>query len=749
MSNNKTIIIEHDDSSGFSEKTEQEFKPLHIPPQASTQRFNTILSETTVVTGEKLEFHEEELKRMTEVENYYEIMEKFAEGGQGTISTGKDKILKRYVAIKSLKSNFFDNKQVISNFITEAKITSQLDHPSIIPLYSIHSSAVDEGLHISMKLIHDHTLKELIDDSALLCMQYRKNRRREIEQSILKERLEDFLKICNAISFAHNKNVIHNDLKPENIMIGEFHEVYVMDWGIASLHELGEKAEKIHGKLPIAGTPGYLSPEILTGESLPGPECDQYALGMILFELITLKPGVTGVSVKEVFEKTRDGHLEPFTHRLPHCRTSGDLIAVVKKATALRAEDRYSSVEEMADDIRHFRLNEELKARPDNLPRKIFRLISKHKNLAATIIFIFLLGSAGVTIISLIKQNEVEKESKRKALKMVTLHSSIENSAHFIDRHFFHISHILSRFAEKAIIALKEDKVSIKNCYYPTSLFDSGKNLPPGTIFSPAYGRKINLNVINYSLAPGLKLSEAEGQIQKLAAIRKDCFKYLANSDSDALTLENTEEGRERAIKDGFPIRLLYVALKNGLIINYPGSSGLPENYDPRKRHWYRNVLKTSRQKWTKPYIDASGLGVIISASRGLYDYNQNFYGVASMDMTFDYITNTLMKCRSKDPSVIAKYLIDSDGNVILSSHIALQQLKAAEKDSSEIKFKPFPYPEINDYIKGNKSGQFEVNKDGRTTLIGYAPVQTLGWYYVEEVNLDQYLAPDVNTDYE
>ena len=217
-------------------------------------------------------------------------------------------------------------------------------------------------------------------------------------------------------------------------------------------------------------------------------------------------------------------------------------------------------------------------------------------------------------------------------------------------------------------------------------------------------------------------------------------FKYLINSDSDALTYDNIEEGKKRAISDGFPIRWIYIALKNGAMMNYPGSRGLPENYDPRTRFWYKNAEKTRRQKWSKPYVDASGLGVIISASQSLNDYEGNFYGVASLDMTFEYITDTLMKEKSKNPSVIARYLIDAEGNVILSSHLASQQLKEAQTDSSEIKFKPFPFPEIHSYIKKNKSGQFEVSRNERTTLIGYAPVQTLGWYYVEEVNLEQYL---------
>ena len=740
MGINKTLIMDPgDESKDPSSATDNEFKPLHIPPKAPDKRFHTIIKDTTVVSDDKLKFDEEEIKRLTDVQKNYEIQEQFAEGGQGTISTGKDKILKRYVAIKSLKSNFFDNKQVIANFITEAKITAQLDHPSIIPLYTINSSEVDAGLHISMKLIHGQTLKELIDDTALLCIQYRRTKIKEIAQGVLKERLEDFVKVCDAISFAHNKNVIHKDLKPDNIMVGEFHEVYVMDWGIAALFDEGDKEDSKDQVGKIAGTPGYIAPEVVTGGQA-GPASDQYALGMILFELISLKPGMTGTSINEVFEKTRDGKLESLTHRFPGCKIPNDLIAVVKKTTSIKPEDRYSSVAAMAEDVRHFLKNEELVARPDNFPRKIFRLIGKHKNLAASIVLLVLLFFAGMAIFSLIKQNRAERESKRRAVKMVNLHSSIEENAHFIDRHLFHIAHILSRFSDLTLAALKENNLSTEKIYFETSIFKNDKDLPPGTKFSPAYKRNISLDVLNYTLAPGLKLEEAETQLRKISTMRDDMLKFVMNSDSDDMILENIAKGRTRAIDEGFPICWIYVALDNGLMVNYPGASGLPEGYDPRTRKWYIDAKKSPRQKWSKPYFDISGLGVIISASKSMYDHRGTFYGTASVDMTFDYITRTLMKGKSTNPSVLARYLIDSQGNVILSSHLASQQIEEAEKNASQIKFKPFPFPEIKSHIKNNKSGQFEVNAKGRKLLIGYAPVQTLGWYYVEEVNLEQYL---------
>ena len=737
METNKTVIITPNDSSDTSRAdSSKKSKDLGLPTYSSKTK---TFVETNAVTQAKIQFLKKDLERILPIQNAYNIQDKFAEGGQGIISYGKDKILQRYVAIKSLKSDFFDNDQVIENFITEAKITAQLDHPSIIPLYSIHSSAIDKGLHISMKLVHGHTLKELNADSVLLCKQYRKTKIKEIAQEALIERLEDFLKVCDAISFAHNKNVIHRDLKPENIMIGEFHEVYVMDWGIAIPYEKREDDEYKQKFKTISGTPGYIAPELVVG-GVPTPKSDQYSLGMILFELMTLKQGINGTTVEEIFYKTRDGQVETKEHRFPGCKVSKDLIAITKKSTELSPEDRYSSVEELADDVRHFMLNEEIKARPDNLLQKCFRWISKHKNIAATVLLLILLCLSGVTIYALIKQNDAEKKSKIRALKLVDLHSSIENSAHTIDRHFFHIAHILSRFADNTMTALKDDKTLKERNYYPTSQFSKENQLPPGTAYSVAYKRNINLYAFNYSLAPGLKFAETKLQIEKIATLCPELLRYLINSDPDAMARDKISEGAQRAFIQEFPIRWMYIALSNGLMMNYPGSSGSQVNYDPRIRPWYIKAKKHKYQHWSKPYIDAFGLGAIISVSKSLYDKKGVFLGIASLDMTFDYITKTLMNSKAHHNSVIARYLIDENGNIILSSNLGSTQIKKAKETDSEIQFQPFPFPEIKTYIKKNRSGQFEtINAEG-ITLIGYAPVKTLGWYYVETINLKQYL---------
>ena len=101
------------------------------------------------------------------------------------------------------------------------------------------------------------------------------------------------------------------------------------------------------------------------------------------------------------------------------------------------------------------------------------------------------------------------------------------------------------------------------------------------------------------------------------------------------------------------------------------------------------------------------------------------------------------MNSKAHSSSVVARYLINKNGDIILSSKLASKQLKKAKRTDSEIQFSPFPFPEIKAYIKQSKSGQFETINNGSTALIGYAPVKTLDWYYVEVINLKQYLTQE------
>ena len=699
-------------------------------------RFHTIIADSKPVAPERLEFTPEDRKKLEDIFEHYELMEQFSEGGQGILQTGLDKALQRYVAIKSLKPNFTGSDEIVSGFVTEAKITAQLDHPSIIPLYGVGGDDKG-GVHISMKLVHGYTLRELVLKQVA---EYQSNSdsAQAREPHALKARLERFIKVCDAISYAHSKSVVHRDLKPENIMVGSFHQVYVMDWGLA---RVCDEKESLADK-GVSGTPGYIAPETLRRQGVTAA-ADQYSLGQILFELITLKSRILGTRTDERVDNTLKGVHRPLAHRFEHVSISADIKAVVEKATQPRPEDRYASVDELATDLRRFLNAEEVLARPDNGARKALRFLSRHRALTAAGVMLLLLASASITIFSLASQKAAVEASKQRELKLVSLHRAIENRAHAIDSHFLTLSNVLQRYTDKIEFLLEHPSVPRAPRIFDYRSFNDPARAPPETVHSSLYGQRVNLSYGNYALAPGLAPGDAEGALKAVTPLIDGVFEYLVDSDPNpragGANLERV------ALETGFPIRWIYFGLANGLIVSYPGNGNLPDGYDPRLRPWYQLAKGTHRVQWSAPYVDAFGQGVIISASESLRDGQGEFLGVASMDITFDYTKRRMIADVSEIDAVVSRQLLDSDGNVVLAPVLNSQRVQEAAADFSTLKLERYEHPQIVERLGTEESGQFEVNERGRVALIVYAPIHTLGWYLVEKIDLEKYLGAGAN----
>jgi len=183
----------------------------------------------------------------------YKAEKVVAVGGFGRIIQMEDRVLGRKAIVKTLKEEFLQDDKIVENFIAEAKLSSQLDHPGIVPLFSLDTDT-QHGLHLSMQKIVGITLKTYL--SRCRKIQLEEHLPQAIYNRMLTGRLEIFLRICETISYCHSQGVLHNDLKPNNIMIGRYGQVYVMDWGLATV----EGAAKLQ-KNP--GTPAYMAPERL------------------------------------------------------------------------------------------------------------------------------------------------------------------------------------------------------------------------------------------------------------------------------------------------------------------------------------------------------------------------------------------------------------------------------------------------------------------------------------------------------
>ncbi len=293
----------------------------------------------------------------------YEIQKKIGSGGMGKVFLVEDYDLGRQVAMKIIDSDLAKkNIYNILEFIEEAQTIGHLEHPNIIPVYDI-GILEEKGIYFTMKYIRGENLAQIIirlkKGNKSTHATYTWTRRAQIVQAI-----------CDALDFAHKKGIIHRDLKPSNIMIGEFGEVYVMDWGVAKL-VLQDGVKKLIKPLPsvdtdsspggnplnITGTPLYMSPEQAEGRIKDlSAATDVYAIGGIIYELFGLDLAHNGRNREELFHAICNKKPK----RLDKLKNSGqgtvpiEFHYITKKALAKKTKDRHSSVKEVKKEIQSF-----------------------------------------------------------------------------------------------------------------------------------------------------------------------------------------------------------------------------------------------------------------------------------------------------------------------------------------------------------------------------------------------------------
>ncbi len=320
----------------------------------------------------------------------YTVLESIGEGSMGEILVARDNRLNRNVAYKKIHPHIGNIRNYIGRFYMEAQITAQLQHPNIVPVYGLVESDRNNAGY-TMKLINGITLKDHIRETR---KQYDAHGKPD-KYHTLRIRLEHFLKVCDAMHYAHRKGVIHRDLKPKNIMIGPYNEVYVMDWGIAKTIDVDRETfsdktvlidpDEVHDKDKTKmgqaiGTPAYMSPEQAEGDlDILDHRSDLYSLGLILFELVTLLRAINGKDSDEVITKARCGQIDPPSLYAKEADEQKQLLAIVAKATRYLPEDRYATVSDFANDIRHFMYGNAIDAQPESLRQKIMRWISHHR----------------------------------------------------------------------------------------------------------------------------------------------------------------------------------------------------------------------------------------------------------------------------------------------------------------------------------------------------------------------------------
>ena len=274
---------------------------------------------------------------------HFAIEYKIGEGGFGQVDAAKQLCFDRRVAIKRVRSdrgNIFAEQQLKE----EAQLMGQLEHPAIPP---VHIVGIDEENQIAlvMKFIKGNSWLEI------LTRDYAKVKQNQLPKWYLEKHLNYLLRIGEALDFAHKKSIIHRDIKPENVVIGEYGEVYLIDWGIACTLN---SEMTFHGQ-GYAGTPCYAAPEMIVNKPIWDIRSDVYLMGATLYQIIAGTPPHMGQSAGEVFNNITD---KPTP--LLHDDFPATLRMICSCAMSKDQEERYTSVYAMLEDIRYFLTQGEL-----------------------------------------------------------------------------------------------------------------------------------------------------------------------------------------------------------------------------------------------------------------------------------------------------------------------------------------------------------------------------------------------------
>jgi serine/threonine protein kinase len=259
-------------------------------------------------------------------------------GGMGSIYDVFDRALKRRVAMKVLHPLLAGSERELRSFVREARRTAKLEHPCIVPVHDVYSDLSMESASFVMKFVEGETLSQWIAREGVAG---------SISGRTLERALQIILKVCDAVAFAHAHEVLHLDLKPDNVMIGSHGEVYLMDWGISvDCDRSPEMRLKPRIDRPGArGTLSHMAPEQLEPSlSRVDERADVYGLGGLVYVLLTGQPPFVPTGAPEDLLKLRE-------HRVPHpTQVSSQhlmppgLVAIAMRALAADPADRYQTV---------------------------------------------------------------------------------------------------------------------------------------------------------------------------------------------------------------------------------------------------------------------------------------------------------------------------------------------------------------------------------------------------------------------
>jgi serine/threonine-protein kinase len=338
-------------------------------------------------------------------EGRFQIVRLHDRGALGEVYLARDQQLRRIVALKRIKSAPAVDKEKRTRFVVEAEITGRLEHPGIVPVYSL--GTFDDGRPFyAMRFIRGDNLKAAIE-------RFHDQPQAGGQSLELRKLLRRFLDVCNAIAYAHSRGVVHRDLKPGNIMLGQYGETLVVDWGLAKsvgrpeptpaaasmddrtlVPETGSDLRQTQEGSRL-GTPAYMSPEQAGGRiNELGPASDVYSLGATLYCLLTGQAPFEEPDLVKLLHQVEVGKFAPPRQLQPWIDPA--LESICLKAMKTDPAQRYSTPRALADDVEHWLADEPVEAYPEPMALRMRRWMRKHPSRVTAAVVLLLATVAGL-----------------------------------------------------------------------------------------------------------------------------------------------------------------------------------------------------------------------------------------------------------------------------------------------------------------------------------------------------------------
>lgn len=408
--------------------------------------------------------------------DHYEISSELGRGGMGRVLLARDRRLGRTVAVKELLGGRSPEAQ--HRFVREALLTARLQHPAIVPVYEAGRWRGGEPFY-AMKLVEGRTLDELFRDAGALAGRL--------------ALLPHLIAVAEAVAYAHDRRVVHRDLKPNNVLVGPFGETVVVDWGLArdlaaddpaegAVLAAAEVADDRTVAGTVMGTPHFMAPEQARGEAVDA-RADVWALGAMLYFLLAGAPPHAGSSGREALQAAADGQVAPVEELARDAPP--ELVAVVAKAMAPAPEDRYPDAGALAADLRRFETGQLVSVHSYSTRELVARFVRRHRAevVVAAVLSIALVAAVVLGFLGIRRQARVAETQRDRAERVADFLDEMMSSANPWVRELgpdATVVDLLDAASARAGEELVDDPVvaaqvltSLGNTYHGLGLFDA------------------------------------------------------------------------------------------------------------------------------------------------------------------------------------------------------------------------------------------------------------------------------------